>query len=124
EWSAGRAPPVALGIDRADMATGIDGQPGQGKARGAHDAYIVLVDHHARARTTAGDEKAQADRVADSIHEVVVHDAQLAVVVEDANRGASDECVVPDRVVVDGRHVGVKENEGTAVHVEQVRGDL
>src|SRR5882724_8562777 len=33
----GRTPPVTLGIDRADMAEGNDGQPGQGKARGARD---------------------------------------------------------------------------------------
>src|SRR5207253_7297258 len=80
--------------------------------RRSSDLYVVLVDHHARAgKTQTG---AQADGVADSIHEVVVHDAQLAVVVEDPNGGAPDECVVGDRVVVNGRHVGVRSEEHTS----------
>src|SRR5439155_7438967 len=121
KWSAGRVPPVALGIDRADVACGqgIDGQPGEGK-----ELDVVLMDHHVGARTTDQTEIAQTDRVTRSGYEVVVQDAQVGVVVEETDGRAPDEGAVGDAVVVNGRVVGVEPHDSPAVHVEQVRGDL
>jgi len=62
--------------------------------------------------------------VAESVHEVVARDAEAAVVVEEAHGRAPNERAVGHSVVVNGRHVGVEQHDGSTVHVEQIRGDI
>src|SRR5438046_5599950 len=106
------------------MAARFDEQSLTHEVRETHCADVVLVDHHARARTSDESQKAQADGAAGSGREVIVHDAEVAVVVEETDGGASDKGTVGYAVVVNGRHVGVEENDAPAVHVELICGDV
>ena len=62
--------------------------------------------------------------MAGSGNEVVIQDADVAVVVENSDCAAWSARTVGDAVVVDGRHVGAEEQNCPAVPVERVRGDV
>src|ERR1700687_5159894 len=109
------------------MAAGVDEQSVKDEARGAYGTNVVLVDHYVRTRRAERvDEEqiAEMDRAYCSGCEAVVHNAESAVVVEEADGSTSREGAVGDAVVVNGRRVSVEENDGPAVLVERVRGDI
>src|SRR5437016_2310685 len=110
-----RAPPVALCVDRADMAAGIDEQPVTSEAREAYCSDVVLVNHYARARTPHEHQKAQANGVAGSVDEIVAQYAEVAVVIEEPDGGAQGVGTVGHAVGVNGRHGGVEEHHGPTV---------
>src|SRR6185503_13875505 len=118
------APPVTLGVDRADMAGGIDQEAIQREAARTDEADVVLVDDDVRARPADSADKAKANGVTKSPDQVVESDREIAVVVKETNRGAASERAVQDGVVVDDRIVRVEQEDRASITVEGIATDI
>jgi hypothetical protein len=117
----GRAPPVARGVDRANVPAWVDE-----KAVSRKVGDVVQVDHDVLVRVHV--EVQNTDPPVDPHVQVVVHDRQPVHIPERsdglARAAISGQGSIVDAIVVDARRDRVEEVDALAVLIERVIGDF